>query len=291
MAEITRAAEAERLARDLAERTQTRAEREAAAAEVARQVAELERNQAAMAAEAERTARGMAERERARADTGFAAARQATNGLVFDLAQGLRTRVGVPAETVRLLLGRADAVLDRMIALAPEEADLLRLKAAALSEFATTYATLGDTARQRAAVEEALAITERLAARDAGNAGWQRDLSISHNRVGHVRMAQGDLAGALAAYQAGLAIRERLAALDPGNAGWQRDLAFSHNRVGDTLLRLGAVTGAQRSAEAALAIARDRASRFPDHADSVRDLSAAEGLMRRIEAAVKAGVQ
>ncbi len=40
-----------------------------------------------------------------------------------------------------------------------------------------------------------------------------------------------------------------------------------------------------------VAIARDRASRFPDHADPVRDLRAAEGLMRRIEAAVKAKVQ
>ncbi len=82
-----------------------------------------------------------------------------------------------------------------------------------------------------------------------------------------------------------------LVAQDPGNAEWQRDLLVSRFKIGDTLLRLGAVTGAQRSAEAALAIARDRASRFPDHADSVRDLRAAEGLMRRIEAAVKAGVQ
>src|SRR3712207_6953529 len=63
-----------------------------------------------------------------RSETGFAAARQAADGLVFDLAQGLRTRAGVPAETVQLLLGRADAVLDRMIAMAPENSDLLRLK-------------------------------------------------------------------------------------------------------------------------------------------------------------------
>jgi hypothetical protein len=40
-----------------------------------------------------------------------------------------------------------------------------------------------------------------------------------------------------------------------------------------------------------LAIARDRASRFPDHADSARDLRAAEGLMRRIEAAAEAKAQ
>ncbi len=38
---------------------------------------------------------------------------------------------------------------------------------------------------------------EKLAAADPGNAGWQRDLSVSLNKIGDVRQAQGDLAGAL----------------------------------------------------------------------------------------------
>ena len=60
---------------------------------------------------------------------------------------------------------------------------------------------------------------------------WQRDLSISWEKLGDVRRAQGDLAGALEAYSAGLAIREKLAAADPGNAGWQRDLIVSHVKL------------------------------------------------------------
>ena len=44
------------------------------------------------------------------------------------------------------------------------------------------------------------AIAERLAAADPANAEWQRDLSVSCNKLGDVREAQGDLAGALAAY-------------------------------------------------------------------------------------------
>ena len=36
---------------------------------------------------------------------------------------------------------------------------------------------------------------------DPTNAGWQRDLSVSHNKVGDVLLAQGDLAGALKAYR------------------------------------------------------------------------------------------
>ena len=73
--------------------------------------------------------------------------------------------------------------------------------------------------------QASLAIRERLAQADPGNAGWQRDLSVSHNKIGDVLQAQGDLAAALTSYQASLAIAERLAQADPGNAGWQRDLS------------------------------------------------------------------
>ena len=63
---------------------------------------------------------------------------------------------------------------------------------------------------------------DRLATSDPGNAGWQRDLSVSYTKIGDVQVAQGDLAGALKSYKDGLGIADRLATSDPGNAGWQR---------------------------------------------------------------------
>ena len=77
---------------------------------------------------------------------------------------------------------------------------------------------------------DSLAIAERLAQSDPGNAGWQRDLSVSYEKIGDVQVAQGDLAGALKSYRDSLAIRDRLAKSDPGNAGWQRDLSVSYER-------------------------------------------------------------
>jgi hypothetical protein len=65
-----------------------------------------------------------------------------------------------------------------------------------------------------------------LAAADPTHTGWQRDLSVSHNKVGDVAVAAGDLAAAATAYQASQEIRVRLAAADPTNAQWQRDLDF-----------------------------------------------------------------
>ncbi len=60
--------------------------------------------------------------------------------------------------------------------------------------------------------------------------GWQRDLSVSYNKVGDVLVAQGNLPEALKTYRDGLAIADRLAKSDPGNAGWQRDLSVATTR-------------------------------------------------------------
>jgi tetratricopeptide (TPR) repeat protein len=82
------------------------------------------------------------------------------------------------------------------------------------------------------AYQDGLAIAERLARADPGNAGWQRDLSVSYEKIGNVLVDQGNLPEALKAYQDGLAIRERLARADPGNAGWQRDLSVFYEKIG-----------------------------------------------------------
>lgn len=67
-----------------------------------------------------------------------------------------------------------------------------------------------------------------------GTHDWdaERDLSVSHEKIGNVLGAQGDGPGALAAYRKALAIREALAAHDPANTQWQRDLVVSCARLG-----------------------------------------------------------
>ena len=60
------------------------------------------------------------------------------------------------------------------------------------------------------AFTEALAISRRLADLDPGNADWQRDLAVAHNRVGGVLQTQGQLDAALRAFTEALAISRRL---------------------------------------------------------------------------------
>jgi tetratricopeptide (TPR) repeat protein len=100
-----------------------------------------------------------------------------------------------------------------------------------------------------------------------------RDLSVSHNKIGDVLKSQGDRRGALAAYRASHTIREALARRDPTNAGWQRDLSVNHDRVGDVLISQGDHDGALAAYRAGHGIADTLTLRDPTNIEWQRDLS------------------
>ena len=99
-------------------------------------------------------------------------------------------------------------------------------------------ADAGDLTAARDHYQAALDIAERLAAADPANTGWQRDLSVSRNKLGDVAADAGDLTAARDHYQAALDIRVTLAAADPANTQWQRDLSFVRQRISDLEARV-----------------------------------------------------
>ena len=118
---------------------------------------------------------------------------------------------------------------------------------------------------------------------DPGNAEWQRDLSVSHDKIGDVRRAQGDLKGALRP-MAGLAIGERLAAQDPANTQWQRDLSVSHNKIGDVLVSAqGDLKGAFAAYEQSLAIRERLAAQDATNAVWKDDLSYSKERVKELQ--------
>jgi predicted negative regulator of RcsB-dependent stress response len=135
----------------------------------------------------------------------------------------------------------------------------------------------GDSPGALAAYQASLAIAEGLAKREPAHTLWQRDLSVSHDRIGDVLLAQGDSPGALTAYQASLAIAEGLAKRDPANTQWQRDLSVSHDRIGNVLVAQGDGPGALAAYQAALTIAEGLAKRDPANTEWQRDLSVSHG--------------
>jgi tetratricopeptide (TPR) repeat protein len=136
--------------------------------------------------------------------------------------------------------------------------------------------TYGDLPEALNAHRAGLAIRERLAAADPSNAGWQRDLSVSQNKVGDVLSAQGRLDDALSAYRASLAIAERLAAADASNAGWQRDLSVSQEKLGSVLSAQGRLDDALSAYHASLAISERLAAADASNAGWQRDLSVSQ---------------
>jgi hypothetical protein len=64
----------------------------------------------------------------------------------------------------------------------------------------------------------------RLAELDRGNAGWQREPSVSHDKVGDVLVAQGRLDAALEAYCTARVILQNLLLEIPGHPVWRADL-------------------------------------------------------------------
>jgi tetratricopeptide (TPR) repeat protein len=68
--------------------------------------------------------------------------------------------------------------------------------------------------------------------------GWQRDLSLSHERVGDVLFARGEHERALESYRPRLVIAQRLSAADPDNTEWLRDLAVAYSKLGDVFAEL-----------------------------------------------------
>jgi tetratricopeptide (TPR) repeat protein len=73
---------------------------------------------------------------------------------------------------------------------------------------------------------DGLAIAERLAKADPGNAGWQRDLAVSFGLVAKIEQRSGEMEKARQGYQNARDIIERLMKLSPDNAILPKDLAY-----------------------------------------------------------------
>ncbi|MCI0690172.1 MAG: CHAT domain-containing protein, partial [Sporichthyaceae bacterium] len=84
-----------------------------------------------------------------------------------------------------------------------------------------TFIASGDLTAARRLADDIHNQVQDRAAGDPANTEWQRDLSVSHNKLGDLATAAGDLATAEQHYRTALGIRERLATADPANTEWQ----------------------------------------------------------------------
>src|SRR5580693_5431532 len=152
--------------------------------------------------------RQIADQQRQRAEDTLAAATKTANSLVFDMAQRFRNTIGIPANVVKDILDRARDLQEQLTKSNQVTPDLKYSKASALGEMAESLQEIGDTAGALSAAEQARQILAALVAASPNNNDWQRDLAVTYDRVGNVRLAQNHLAEALASYRSSFAIRQ-----------------------------------------------------------------------------------
>ena len=146
----------------------------------------------------------------------------------------------------------------------------------------TALDLIGDSPGALGQFRAEFAIRERLVTQDPDNAGWQRNLGVSYNRIGGVLESQGDLAAALLQFRKDLEISERLAAQDPDNAGWQSDLGVSYNSIGGVLESQGDLAAALLQFRKDLEIRERLAAQDPDNAGWQRNLGVSYNRIGRI---------
>jgi predicted Zn-dependent protease len=78
---------------------------------------------------------------------------------------------------------------------------------------------------------DSLAIIDRLAKADPGNAGWQRDLALSYGRVAMMQSELGAHDDALGAFRRGRNIIEHLVRQSPDNGTLPQDLAWFDSSI------------------------------------------------------------
>ena len=138
---------------------------------------------------------------------------------------------------------------------------------------ATWPGTAGILARQPGSTSRPWPSARRLARADPTNAGFQRDLSVSYNKLADLARDSGNAGEAARLYQQALAIAEGLARADPTNTAFQRDLSVTYNKLADLARDSGDAGEAARLYQQALAITERLAQADPTNTDYQRDLA------------------
>ena len=114
---------------------------------------------------------------------------------------------------------------------------------------------------------------QRLAESDPGNAEWQRDLSVSLEKLGDLAVAQGNLPEAQRLFADSLRIANAWPSPTPATPRGNATCPCRSNKLGDLAVAQGNLPEAQRLFADSCSIAQRLAESDPGNAEWQRDLS------------------
>ena len=166
------------------------------------------------------------------AEENFKVAKTAADGLVFDIARGLRDVEGIRISSVRKILKRSSETFDKLLLSSPDNLELLKSRLSMMNEFFETYLAVGDTDEMRKAARESLELSKKIASKDNSFAS-QSALSLSLLKTGDALNEVGDFDEARKFYSDSLTLRRKLASLKVDELRFQRDVSVALNRLGE----------------------------------------------------------
>jgi tetratricopeptide (TPR) repeat protein len=136
----------------------------------------------------------------------------------------------------------------------PDDLDSRRLAARARKRLGSLYALLGDTSRSLALQQQALSLSESLAAEHPVNQGLRNDVAMCYTDLGRTYLGNQRFAEALRSYRRAEAITRSIVATDPSDAQarWLNGLVL--NSIGFTLTHMHREADAVMSHTQALAL-------------------------------------
>jgi tetratricopeptide (TPR) repeat protein len=271
-AELARAkADAER-----AQEAERRAEAEAASARERATIARRWQHRAVGAAVVFAAIGGLAAfesyragQETERAEGNFAAAKNAVDGIIFNVAQKLDV-TSMPTAAVRNILGAVRATVEDLAKKAPYDEGLRRSQIAMYSAFVDTYLAARDLEAAEAAGKDGLALAQETTGADTET---QRFLAVSLYKLGDVRLAKGDVPSAANLYQQSAMRARALIAASPNDPQIRRTGWVAQEKVADATLQAGHTDEALKLYRQGVADARLAAEQRRDDTEAQRDLS------------------
>jgi eukaryotic-like serine/threonine-protein kinase len=177
--------------------------------------------------------------ERDRARQNFIAATQAVSVLddmIWNVNQGAQNIVGVRLSTLETTLGQIRHTVDALVAKAPDDVNLMGVKAAMLNNFVDAYLQSGAFKKALAAAEEAVTISQAMASRSRTDPKALTRLAVSLYKRGDVRRAASDVAGQTTDSEAALAAARQAVDAAPGDPVARHILWAATGKLGEAQL-------------------------------------------------------
>ena len=187
--------------------------------------------------------------------------RDQAEGLIGFMLGDLREKLK-PIGRLDILDGVGDEALDYFAAVPEAElsSEELFRRATALSQIGDVRIEQGKLEAAMEPIQESLALSKQLVARDPQNAQWQLGLGASHYYIGAVLMNRGEPRGALEHWEAYHSIASALAAKDPVNTRYRSELFMAGSNLGAAYQAQGELESARARFDDALKAAASLAA-------------------------------